>query len=400
MSFGFNFQNRPLTDGVLVPRCHGCGNVSEALSCEGHGGKGIMVVFDRPTALQWKERSWFADRSCTVFQALMSHGILLEDDIWVTGALRCRSNTPHPERYESCQFFLDRDITACNPKLIITVGSSATGAVLRRYHPAHFSKNITPDIYYGRRIPLNQMPGWNCWLAPVYSDDAISQYTNGEVKGVARYWVSQNVLSALGWCAERPPVYSVPKIELLTDRSAIIDAIRQAESSELTAFDYETNRLEPQYPDSQILTAGLSMGTGTELKRTVAFPFSGFGIREAWCRYLVSPVKKMGANIKYEHYWSSVFLKTPVANWKWDVGVGARVFECRPGMAGLKYVTFVTLGIIGYDDEVDIYMKSKEDGTNRLSEMNPVSLLTYNAYDAAYTYEVALRQSKLLGFPI
>ena len=281
--------------------------------------------------------------------------------------------------------------------MIITVGELATGAVLRLYNPLHYRQDNHSAELFGHCIPLNQEPGWNCWLAPVMEEERVNRYSNPDVASVAVAWFYKHIMWAFGLAQSRPPKYQKPRIEILMDSDKIIQAIDQAISSELTAFDYETTALEPWRKKAEILTCSIGMGTRERLERTVAFPMNSKEVREKWVEYLRSPVCKIGANNLFEHYWSAVYLSTPTINWTWDTCLGARILDCSPGVSGLKRTTFVTLGIIGYDDTVDPYMKTENaDGTNDLKKMNPTDLLTYNGYDSAYTYECALRQKKLL----
>lgn len=388
---------RKISDLPSIQKCSRCcANGQDPLLVSGKGAKKILVVFNRPSTVQWESRDWLGDMSEPVFQALISDGVDPVEDTWVTGVLLCSGETRNPQKYEPCLAALRDTVRRLRPSLIISVGDIATGAILRLYNPRHFKHETRSLEFVGYCIPLNQEPGWDCWLAPVYSRKDIERHTNKDVVHVSRQWLFKHVLWAVGIGKTRPPRYSKPEIEILFQSDDIVSAIDGALRSELSSFDYETNTLEPWRSCADIMTCSLSYGTREKLERTVAFPMTSSKVREKWIEYLRSDVAKIGANIMFEHYWSTVLLDSPVINWVWDTNLGARILDCQ-GNADLKSTAFVNLGIIGYNDSVDPFMTNNPDGTNNLYKLKPQELLTYNAYDAAYTYECALRQRDLLG---
>lgn len=388
---------RKISGLPLVQRCAVCGITPDPMGVGGQGDGSILIVFGVPNEVQWEARDWYADTLHPVFQAIQYQGGDPRCETKATGVLLCRG-TKDPLKYEQCLARLHTTVRELNPTVIITVGELATGAVLRLYNPLHYKEGTTSADLYGQCIPLNQEKGWNCWLTPVMSRERLNQNSSQEVREVAQSWLFRHIIWAYGLRNTRPPKYEKPKIEILYENDQILGAIDQAIHSGLTAFDYETNTLDPWRSGADILTCSVAMGDESVIRRTVAFPMTSDVIREKWVEYLRSETKKIGANIMFEHYWSVVFLNTPTINWVWDTCIGARILDCHPGVSGLKRTTFVNLGIIGYDDTVEPFISSEDErGINGLTKMNPHDLLTYNAYDSAYTYECALRQRDLLN---
>lgn len=389
---------RKVGDLPMVRSCRVCGiENSTPLTVEGEGRKHILIVFGQPNEVQWECRSWFADTAQQVYQAIIYQGGDPGIDTAVTGVLPCRG-TKDPLKYEQCLVGLANTISRLNPSGIITVGEVATGAVLRLYNPYHYPEGFTAANLYGQQIPLVQERGWQRWLCPLMSEERMMQFSGQEVQEVAKQWTFRYAARAYEICKKAPPLIKKPEIELLVDPADIIKGIEQAIESELTAFDYETNSFDPWRQHAKLLTSSLAMGTQKKLERTIAFHMSDKNVVEKWKEYLRSGVKKIGANIMFEHYWSTVFLNTPVVNWVWDTCLGARIMDCDHGVSNLKRTTFVNLGVIGYDDVVDSFMDTEtEEGINSLEKMNQMDLLTYNAYDSAYTYLCALRQRKFLN---
>lgn len=399
MAFQLQGTNRQLAGGVRFVKCASCGRIADPMPPEGKGTKQILVVFEQPTTTQWSARSWFAGGDATVLQILHKLGILLQEDLFVTAVLPCSGNNSGAIRYEDCLIKLQTTISDCNPKLIISVGPVATGAVLRLYNSRHYAPNYTTSQFQGQCIPLVSEDSaiHDCWLAPVQSDKEIHANRNAQMQQVAKDWVLDSLKWALDAAVNRPRKTEFPKVEILYGTDAIVAALRQTTAYKYAAFDYETNCLHPESENAKILTAAVTMADSDEIKRTVAFPMASEVVKKEWCRFLQSPVLKIGANIKFEHRWSSVWLKTPVVNWKWDVCVGGRVFDCSPGNSGLKYLTFTLFGVIGYDDSVESFIKDDSSGYNRLDRMNVADLLQYNGLDAVYTYLVAKRQCGMLN---
>ena len=399
MKFNVSGNGRTVSSGVKFLRCGECGRGASPLDVAGNGKRGILVVFEQPTSTQWSARSWLAGGDSTVLWTLQELGLSLREDIAITAALPCHGSKNSNGNYEPCLIKLKETLKRLRPKVIITVGASATGAILRLYNPGHFAPNFTSAQYVGQCIPLNRNEEnmWGCWLAPVQSERDIHLNKSTPIKNMAKAWLRRHVTYAVDVGGLRPSAMPIPEVKLLYDSKEITQVLEEAGNAKYAAFDYETNRLQPEFPKAAILTSAVTYVSDADDVQTVAFPMSSEVVKQAWCRFLQSDVKKIGANIKFEHRWSCVHLRTPVAHWFWDVCVAGRIMDCMPGNSGLKYLTFVNFGIIGYDDSVSSYMNDDADGMNGLEKAPPVNLLTYNGYDALYTYYCAKKQHEMFG---
>lgn len=391
MSFQLKGTGRTVTEGIRFVKCGACGRAVDPLPVMGDGKERILIVFDQPTAVQKERKSWFAGGNSTVLKLLTALGLNLVKDVWVTAVLPCYGGHSDAIKYEPCLPKLQETLDSCKPNVIIPVGPVATGAILRLYNPGHYAPNHATAQFYGQFIPLTAQ-SWKSWLAPVQSDKEIHIYHNEKMQGVAKDWVKRSLEYAVQHAAIPLPEIPSPNEELLYQSSDIVAVLQDAAQAKYVAFDYETNCFQPEQPDSKVLTAGITVETPGKPLRTVAFPMSSSIVIEAWKQFLASPVPKIGANIKFEHRWSSVWFQTPVANWKWDVCIGGRIMDCSPGNSGLKYLTFVNFGISGYDDSVEPYMKDDANGHNLLEKANVTELLTYNAYDAYWTLQCFHKQ--------
>lgn len=383
----------------------------------GKGEKRIMIVLDEPTKYQDQERSWLgyqdSGQGQWAFHTLCDEwGInSVFNDCWTTGVRRCYSSEDTKRQYECCLADLQSDIEKLKPKIIVTIGGVATGAVLRCYNPGHFPANYTTSKFNGYAIPLvmpyNGEP-WNAWLVPVASE--------AEATANSIYYLQQiNIDCGVKSLKDLYPLLQEPlpkpicrsDVRIISDEREIITSIEVASISKWTAFDYETNCLHPEVARSNItlktkptvLTASIAYCNDKDYITTVSFSFnSNKRIIAAWKRFLQASTAKIGANIKFEHHWGLVHFGTETLNWEWDVCVGARVFNAQPGMAGLKTTSFIHFGVIGYDDDVDEAMKkTTEMGINQLENLPPETLLLYNGYDSLLTLRCYFRQQELLS---
>lgn len=102
-------------------------------------------------------------------------------------------------------------------------------------------------------------------------------------------------------------------------------------------------------------------------------------------------------NCKFEHTWAEIILGIIVKGWLWDTMLMAHVMDNRSGITGLKFLTYVMLGVIDYSSEIEPYLKGVEDknanALNRVLELvstesGKQQLLKYNALDAINTYRI------------
>jgi hypothetical protein len=108
-------------------------------------------------------------------------------------------------------------------------------------------------------------------------------------------------------------------------------------------------------------------------------------------------IKKIAGNMKFEHVWTRRICGVEVQGWHWDTVIAAKTLDYRPGNSNVKFQAYTRLGVLGYDDSMDPYIKSQgndPNGFNRMSEVPERELLEYCAMDSALEYGIALNQMK------
>jgi len=160
------------------------------------------------------------------------------------------------------------------------------------------------------------------------------------------------------------------------------------------APDYETNCLKPEYPESKIVSFGVSNGT-----LTGAFPWFG-DIPKMVSEFLRSNrTRKIASNMKMEQRWTRKFLGHWINRMDWDTVVAAHVIDNRKHIASLKFQAFVQMGISSYNEKVEPYLSSGKDSHyNRIDEIELGTLLKYNGGDCVFAWWLARAQRIALGF--
>ena len=107
--------------------------------------------------------------------------------------------------------------------------------------------------------------------------------------------------------------------------------------------------------------------------------------------------------MKYEDNWLNVLHDIRVNPWAFDTMQAAHILDNRPGITSLKFQAYVRFGVLGYDEEVDPYLKAKSSNeVNRIMELvnSPEGfrkLMLYNGIDSLMEYRLALKQMEELG---
>jgi len=111
--------------------------------------------------------------------------------------------------------------------------------------------------------------------------------------------------------------------------------------------------------------------------------------------------------MKFEDNWTNVKLGISIDGWMFDSQIAAHQIDNRAGITGLKFQTYMRLGVVDYDSDVSPFLKSVDgtsNGFNRIIEFmnknkeNEEKVLKYCAYDSVYEYRIAMMQKKEMGY--
>jgi uracil-DNA glycosylase family 4 len=372
--------------GELAAKCGACGLFrgcrSPKMKPWGRGSLGVLVVGEAPEESGDEQGRPISGDSAEFLREAVGRVGFEFDQLKITNAIICRPpDDKMPKKGKEldwCRPNLSRTISDFKPKVIITLGKSATESVLKPYWKGDFG---TMERWTGHRIPLE-----NHWICPTWLPSHVREEDN---RMMSRMF-SDHLEAALR-IKELPP--SLPdfksKIELIYEERKAVEAIRWFdEQGGVIAFDYETNCLKPEYPKARIFSCSISNG-----RRTVAYPWWGRAVDATSLLLRSGRTRKIASNMKFEQRWTVKHLGHPVTNWDWDTVIAAHVLDNRTSIASLKFQSFVLMGVPTYNEHIESYLKSKENSHyNRIHELDLAELLLYNGMDALLEFHLAKRQ--------
>lgn len=386
----------------LVPQCGSCGLLKTCTTPQmavcGEGRRGILVVGEAPGETEDKQgRPFVGKTGQRLRKELDALGVDLDRDCWTTNALRCHppgNRIPSEKTVDYCRPYLVQAVKQLKPSTILLLGSHATRSLLA-WAWREDEQGLGIGRFAGFRIPSQKL---NAWIASTWHPSHIERSESEDKRGVVTVLWRQHLKAALEldgrpW-DELPDYPSQVDCLLDVDRAAAVlrEMIRRGGS---VAFDLETEGLKPDSADIGIVSCAVCW----EGKKTIAYPWHGVAIA-ATKELLDSRLGKIGYNLKFEARFIQAKLGITVRNWIWDGMQSAHLLNQHYGVSGLKFQSFVRLGVGSYDDHIKPFLQSSEGGGNDKNKIRQVpirDLLLYNGIDAVLEYAVAKHQSTELG---
>ena len=97
---------------------------------EGPANAEIMLIGEGPGATEDAQGRPFIGAAGKFLVELLAQAGLKRTDVWIGNVVKCRppmNRDPLPEELAACNLYLDRQIAAINPKIIITLGRFSMG---------------------------------------------------------------------------------------------------------------------------------------------------------------------------------------------------------------------------------------------------------------------------------
>ena len=147
---------------------------------EGPLNADIMFIGEGPGYYENEQGKPFVGQAGKFLDELLASANLKREDVFITNVVKCRppgNRDPQPEELEACASYLDRQIAAISPKVIVTLGRYSMGKyftnakislihgkatwvkgrlIVAMYHPAAglHQPNIKPTILADfRKLP-------------------------------------------------------------------------------------------------------------------------------------------------------------------------------------------------------------------------------------------------------
>jgi len=106
-----------------------------AVPGEGIPDSQIMFIGEGPGRTEDIEGKPFVGQAGKFLETLLSEASLARENVFICNVVRCRppsNRQPLPDEIRSCTPYLDRQITAIQPKVIVTLGNCSTGYVFSK----------------------------------------------------------------------------------------------------------------------------------------------------------------------------------------------------------------------------------------------------------------------------
>lgn len=374
--------------------CASCGLYQNSehpkIKPSGNFKKRILVIGEVSSKTDDRTNSQWRDKSGELLRnTFTKFGIDLYEDCLSTNANICFHNqTPTLDQVSNCRAKLFKIISETNPILIIVLGFNPLFSLIGH----RWKKDLgTIEKWRGWTIPDQDL---DCWVCPTYHPAFILE----KEQEFQTVW-EQDIEQALGMINVKFRKFRKPKIEYITDLTVLNNIQERA-----AAFDYETTGIKPHAKGHRIICCSIA----TSENRVLVFMMpTNPTERKPFIDFLKNPlISKYAQNMKYEHTWSLVRLKTEVVNWEWDTMIASHILDNRPDVTGLKFQTYVQFGVIDYDSEISPYLKSgSNDGNalNRIEELVKLpggkeKLMEYCAMDSIFEYRLAQLQIEKIGY--
>jgi uracil-DNA glycosylase family 4 len=368
----------------------------------GEGRRKIRLVGEAPGKNEDLEGKQFVGKTGKLLERyLRSHGINMRRDCWLTNTLICRppnNATPTNLQIEYCRANLINSIEKLQPEIIVPIGDAAVESLM-----GWLWKGKTEAVgrWIGWKIPHQKL---NAWICPIWHPSYIARQLDPDAKKrrleVPIIWnqhlESISELSGRPW--DEVPDYTKHIIQIADTRDAerwIHSILKTPNLSQChAAFDFETNCLKPDWPESEIVSASICFEG-----KTAAFLWNDT-IAETFKLFLRSPIRKIASNLKFEERWSLRLLRTHVRNWWHDTMQFAHIIDCRRDITSIKFQAFILLGQEPYNNAIEPLLKSRPGSKfNQVKkEVDVKSLLLYNGLDSLLEYVVAFNQRRILGY--
>ncbi len=127
-------------------KCNLCKSRTRAVPGEGNPHARIMFIGEGPGFREDQQGRPFVGPAGQFLEELLSSINLKRSDVFITNVVKCRppeNRDPLPEEINACNDYLDRQIAAIKPQVIVTLG---------RYSMAKFFQENSPHHCRGRAL--------------------------------------------------------------------------------------------------------------------------------------------------------------------------------------------------------------------------------------------------------
>lgn len=140
--------NEITSQAAVCTRCQLHYSRKKAVPGEGPANAEVMLIGEGPGFYENEQGRPFVGAAGKYLDELLGKGGVKREEVFITNVVKCRppgNRDPQPEELAACSDYLDRQIEAINPRVVVTLG---------RYSMAKFLPNVRISDVHGQ-------PFWN-----------------------------------------------------------------------------------------------------------------------------------------------------------------------------------------------------------------------------------------------
>ena len=115
---------------VVCEKCELHHSRKKSVPGEGPANSEIMFIGEGPGFYENEQGRPFVGAAGQFLDQLLAQAGLKRTDVWITNVVKCRppaNRDPQPEELAACNEYLERQINAINPSIVITLGRFSMG---------------------------------------------------------------------------------------------------------------------------------------------------------------------------------------------------------------------------------------------------------------------------------
>ena len=128
-SYPSNNYQKLKKEALKCSRCQLRENANGVVMGEGSTDNKIMLIGEGPGATEDRQGRPFVGRAGRLMDKIFDAVGLKREELYITNVVKCRppdNRVPHQNEFESCVSILMAEIELIQPKVIVTLGSTAT----------------------------------------------------------------------------------------------------------------------------------------------------------------------------------------------------------------------------------------------------------------------------------
>lgn len=375
------------------PECIACGLFKTCknpkIKPHGKNKKRVMIIGEAPHDIEDIRNKPFTGKAGQYLRNVLEKiGLDMARDCVAVNAINCRpknNQAPTDKELDHCRPLLEKALREYKPKVILILGSAA----LKTYFKNRW-QHPTSGIMRWRGFTIPDKD--NRWIVCSFDPEYIIKQRNDDVAHTIFRQDLESVKQAMA--SQVPAIPNLQsQIKIVTGEKDARRALRkfrkQLQPGFKYAFDWETNCIKPNGPDSKIFSIALA-------SEHAAISVLFFDSLIPELRKLFSEnYGAIAANMGFEQWWCIEKIGAQPARWAWDTTLAAHVIDNRQGICRLELQLFLNFGLPDYSTRVKKFLKSNKRTGYNVNEIDraPVEeILMYGGMDAIGTFALAHKQ--------